>query len=130
VLVISHDPALNPDLTRGPDGRFLERRGPVIRELSYAELQRYDVGRLKPGTDYAKRQPQQQAVDGARIPRLSDLFALVRKSGNEQVRFAIETKASGRPSTATWMPRRSGRRRHWGCRCWRGRSTARATSHR
>ena len=92
VLVISHDPALNPDITRGPDGKFLEARGPVIRELAYTELQRYDVGRLKPGTPYALRYPQQQAVDGTRVPRLADLFALVRKSGNDKVRFAIETK--------------------------------------
>ena len=94
VLVISHDPALDPDITRGPDGEFLKTRGPVIRELAYAELQRYDVGRLKPGTPYALRYPQQQAIDGARIPRLADLFELVRKSDNDKVRFAIETKVS------------------------------------
>lgn len=94
VLVISHDPKLNPDVTRGPDGRFLDAPGPVIRQLTWSELQRYDVGRLKPGTRYAGLYPQQQALDGARIPRLADLFALVRKSGNEQVRFAIETKVT------------------------------------
>jgi glycerophosphoryl diester phosphodiesterase len=92
VLVISHDPALNPDITRGPDGKFLDARGPVIRELGYTELQRFDVGRLKPGTPYALRYPQQRAIDGTRVPRLADLFALVRRSGNDQVRFAIETK--------------------------------------
>ena len=48
VLVISHDPALNPDLSRGPDGRFLEARGPLIRDLAFEQLSRYDVGRLKP----------------------------------------------------------------------------------
>jgi glycerophosphoryl diester phosphodiesterase len=94
VLVISHDPKLNPDITRGPDGRFLDSPGPVIRQLSFAELQRYDVGRLKPGTRYAGLYPQQQPIDGMRIPRLDELFALVRKSGNEQVRFAIETKVT------------------------------------
>jgi glycerophosphoryl diester phosphodiesterase len=94
VLVVSHDPLLNPDITRGPDGRFLDAPGPVIRQLTFAELQRYDVGRLKPGTSYAKRYPQQRADDGARIPRLSDVFALARKSGNEAVRFAIETKVT------------------------------------
>jgi glycerophosphoryl diester phosphodiesterase len=94
VLVISHDPKLNPDITRGPDGRFLDAPGPVIRQLDFAELQRYDVGRLKPGTRYAGLYPQQQAIDGARIPRLDELFALVRKSGNEEVRFAIETKVT------------------------------------
>ncbi len=49
---------------------------------------------MKPDTDYAKRHPQQQAVDGTRIPSLAALFALVRKSGNERIRFNIETKLS------------------------------------
>src|SRR5262245_36710309 len=94
VVVVSHDPALNPDITRGPDGAFLQTTGPAIWTLTYAELQRYDVGRLKPGTAYAKRWPEQQPVDGARIPRLADVFALVKQSGNETVRFNIETKIS------------------------------------
>lgn len=94
VPVVSHDPLLNPDITRGPDGHFLRTPGPVIRRLTFAELQRYDVGRLKPGTDYARRYPDQRPEDGARIPRLSDVFALVRRSGNDSVRFAIETKVT------------------------------------
>ena len=94
VLVIHHDTTLNPATTRGPDGRFLDAKGPPIRSLTFAELQRYDVGRLNPALPYARRHPQQQPVDGARVPRLSDLFALVRKSGNDQVRFAIETKVT------------------------------------
>lgn len=94
VLVIHHDRALNADITRGADGRFLDARGPLISSLAFDELQRFDVGRLKPGTAYAKNYPQQQPSDGARIPRLSELFALVRKSGNDEVRFAIETKLS------------------------------------
>jgi glycerophosphoryl diester phosphodiesterase len=94
VVVVSHDRALNPDLTRGPDGRWLEARGPAIHALSYEELSRYDVGRLKPGTEYARRYPEQKPADGARIPRLADLFVLVRRSGNRTVRFNIETKVS------------------------------------
>jgi glycerophosphoryl diester phosphodiesterase len=94
VVVVSHDPALNPDITRSPDGKWLETTGPAIWTLTYAELQRYDVGRLKPGTAYAKRWPEQRPVDGTRIPRLADVFALVKKSGNEAVRFNIETKIS------------------------------------
>jgi glycerophosphoryl diester phosphodiesterase len=52
------------------------------------------VGRIKPGSAYARRFPEQQAVDGARIPRLADLFALVARSGDTAVRFNIETKLS------------------------------------
>ena len=94
VVVVSHDPALNPDITRGAGGAFLDRTGPAIWSLSYAQLQRYDVGRLKPGTQYAARWPEQRPVDGTRIPRLADVFALVKRSGNETVRFNIETKIS------------------------------------
>ncbi len=92
VLVISHDPALNPDLTRDAAGRFLEQRGPVINTLTWEQLQTYDVGRIKPGTDYARQFPDQAPIDGARIPRLADLFDLVKRSGDNTVRFAIETK--------------------------------------
>jgi glycerophosphoryl diester phosphodiesterase len=60
VLVISHDSYLNPDHTRSPDGNFLTSRGPAIRALTLAELKRYDVGRLKPGTPYAASFPKQR----------------------------------------------------------------------
>jgi glycerophosphoryl diester phosphodiesterase len=92
VLVISHDPALNPDITRDGSGAFLEAAGPDIITLSFDELSRYDVGRINPISQYARTFSSQRAVDGARIPRLADLFRLVRDSGNEKVRFAIETK--------------------------------------
>ena len=34
VPVVHHDPYLNPDITRGPDGAWLETRGPLLRELT------------------------------------------------------------------------------------------------
>jgi glycerophosphoryl diester phosphodiesterase len=104
VLVISHDPALNPDITRGPDGRFLESRGPVIRHTDFAELQRYDVGRLKPGTRYAEQYPAQQPSDGARLPRLEELFALVKQPANTRVRLALETKLTPTAADETMAP--------------------------
>jgi glycerophosphoryl diester phosphodiesterase len=94
VVVVCHDRRLNPDVARGPDGRWIEAPGPLLHSLSYAELARYDVGRLRPGSAYAAGLPEQQPADGARIPRLADVFALVRKSGNSEVRFNIETKIS------------------------------------
>ncbi|HET9821428.1 MAG TPA: glycerophosphodiester phosphodiesterase [Burkholderiaceae bacterium] len=94
VLVISHDPALNPEITRGPDGKFLAARGPVIRQLRFDELQRYDVGRLNPALPYASRYPDQQAADGARIPRLAQLFALLERAGGHDVRLALEIKTT------------------------------------
>ena len=110
VVVVHHDLWLNPDTTRGPDGQWLDKRGPAIAELTFAELQRYDVGRIKPGTEYAKSFPDQQAVDGTRVPRLADLFDLVRKSGNTQVGFDCETKLSPLEAAATLPPEEFARR--------------------
>jgi glycerophosphoryl diester phosphodiesterase len=92
VVVVSHDPVLNPDHTRDESGRFLAKPGPALHDLTYAELRRYDVGRLRPGTEYAARYPDQQAVDAQRIPRLADVFALAKMRGSEEVRFNVETK--------------------------------------
>lgn len=92
VVVISHDPQPNPDHTRDAQGRFLAAPGPPICSLSYAQLQQYDVGRLRPGSAYAAQYPEQQAVDGQRIPRLAELFDLVATLGNQAVRFNIEAK--------------------------------------
>jgi glycerophosphoryl diester phosphodiesterase len=101
VLVVSHDRRLNPDHTRGPDGKFLERVGPAIRALTLTEVQRYDVGRLRPGTNYAASFPAQRPVDGARIPTLAEVFALV-ESKQALVRFNIETKLT--PTSAAETP--------------------------
>ena len=92
VLVIHHDPTLNPATTRDSSGQFLERRGPALHALSWAQVQTYDVGRLNPRSDYARNYPDQQPLDGTRIPRLSDLFELVKRRGDDKVRFNIETK--------------------------------------
>ncbi len=92
VVVVTHDPELNPDLTRGADGRFLSTTGARIFGLTLAELQSYDVGRLKPGSAYAARFPEQEPVDGERIPRLADVLTLVRTRGAGRVRVAIEVK--------------------------------------
>ena len=90
VVVIHHDRALNPDITRGADGAWIATPAPLIRSLSFEELQRYDVGRIRPGSEYARRFPHQQALDGARVPRLAELFARAGAS----VRFNVETKIS------------------------------------
>jgi glycerophosphoryl diester phosphodiesterase len=94
IVVISHNTALNPDITRDKSGKWLEKPGPQIYALTHAELQEYDVGRIRPNTNYARDFPEQKPVDGAHIPKLTDLFALVKKAGNAQVRFNIETKVS------------------------------------
>ena len=92
VLAIYHDRSLNPDITRDAAGRFIDPPGAPIQSLTWAQLQTYDVGRIKSGTNYARNFSEQKPLDGTRIPRLSDVFDLVKRLGDDKVRFAIETK--------------------------------------
>lgn len=105
-LVISHDPALNPDITRDAQGRFLSAPGPEIRSLRWQDLQAYDVGRIQPGTRYARTFAQQTPQDGARIPRLRDLFERMQALGHHRLRYAIETKITPHHPGQTPRPER------------------------
>jgi len=99
VPVISHDPALNPALTRDLQGIWLKGPGPLIKSMTLEQLQAYDVGRANPGTDYGRGFPQQQPRDGQRIPTLAALFKLVKDLGANDVRFDMETKVfPGQPN--------------------------------
>ncbi|HEY6719457.1 MAG TPA: glycerophosphodiester phosphodiesterase [Reyranella sp.] len=101
VLVISHDPLLNPDLVRGPDGKWIDA-GPPIRSLTVAELKRYDIGRLNPAAKYAQQFPEQKPVDGERFPTLAEFFA----AAGPDVRFNIEIKTDPTKPDLTVDPNR------------------------
>ncbi len=87
VVVIHHDRRLNPDVAR-KDGEWVKPPAPLINALSFTETQRYDVGRIRPGSEYAARFPHQKPLDGTRIPRLDGLLGKMRGG---KVRFNIET---------------------------------------
>lgn len=101
VVVIHHDRRLNPDLARAPDGRWVAAPTPLIRELDFEELQRYDVGRIRPGSEYARGFPHQQPLDGARIAALSELLERYRTGS---VRFNIELKLLAEAADETLAP--------------------------
>jgi glycerophosphoryl diester phosphodiesterase len=89
VVVVSHDPRLNPDQTRTDDGAWLQQPGPSISSMRWEELAAYDVGRLRPGSEYAAQFPDQVPHDGAHIPRLADVLRL-----DASVAINIELKSS------------------------------------
>lgn len=101
VVVISHDPLLNPDLTR-LDGQWIVTAGPVIRTLTLADLKRYDIGRLNPASKYAQQYPGQKPVDGERFPTIEEFFALA----GPDVRFNIEIKTNPNKPDFTVDPER------------------------
>jgi glycerophosphoryl diester phosphodiesterase len=87
IVVVSHDPALNPDITRTSDGAWLARHGPPIRSLRATDLARYDVGRIRSGSAYAAEFPDQVPRDGAHIPALDEVLRI-----DPHVNFNIELK--------------------------------------
>ncbi len=100
VVVISHDRALNPEITRDAQGQWLA--APIlVNSLSFAQLQSYDVGRINPASAYATRFPHQDARDGTRMPALAQLFERMRHT---PLHFNIETKISPEKPTETVSP--------------------------
>jgi len=92
VIVVSHDRWLSPDLARDAKGVYVAPPGIPYIQLTLDQVKSYDVGVIRPGSDYAKQFPDQTPIPGTRIPTLAEVFALVRKSGNAHVRLNIETK--------------------------------------
>ena len=78
VLVISHDPHLNPKICQGPVPNAL------IHDLTLAEVRKYDCGVLKNALF-----PEQTPVPGTRIPTLDEVLSLSSKGKFE---FNVETK--------------------------------------
>ncbi len=101
-LVITHDPALSPDIVRQGD-QWVSKRVP-IRSLSVQQLKSYDIGRLKPGTRYARRFPKQRSIDGLQMPLLSELFDLPQVKANKQLCLDIEIKTTPIDKEITFAP--------------------------
>ena len=78
-VVVFHDFRLKPEICRAPDGHWIRKPTPRVKDLLLSELKRYDVGRLEPNTDYARSFPSLEPVDGERIPTLGEVIATVRE---------------------------------------------------
>ncbi|MDP1909029.1 MAG: glycerophosphodiester phosphodiesterase family protein, partial [Hyphomicrobium sp.] len=104
VVVVSHDARLNPEITRGTDGRWLNPPTRAVRQLTLEELEHFDVGRIKPGSEYSYRFPDQKRMDKVTMPTLAQVFQLARRAGNHEVRFNIEIKTSPEKPNDTLAP--------------------------
>lgn len=93
VLVVHHDYALHPDIARDPSGAWVDpKQRPQLHQMTVAEIKRYDVGRLRPGSDYAKRHPDQQQIDGERVPTLDEVITLFLDRCPPPTRLVVEIK--------------------------------------
>ena len=105
VVVVSHNPRVEPQLARDANGEWLQQSSPPINSMDLATVKTYDVGRLNPAHKYAKRYPQQQGMDGVSIPTLAEVFELANGSGNQSVGFNIEVKINPEHPEVTLPPK-------------------------
>jgi glycerophosphoryl diester phosphodiesterase len=100
--VVFHDFHLKPEICRHPDGRWLargERR--LIKDLAYADLRQFDVGRIKPRTLYAQRHRVLHPREGEHIPLLAEVIAAVRaKKPDFKLFIELKTCAEDRSLSA------------------------------
>jgi glycerophosphoryl diester phosphodiesterase len=89
-VVVHHDYRLMKDVAR-MNGEWLAAPGPRIKDLSLAELRRFDVGRPRPGSDYHGRHPALRAADGEPVPILDEVIALA-KAAPSPVLLLVELK--------------------------------------
>ncbi|WP_230860130.1 glycerophosphodiester phosphodiesterase family protein [Actinoplanes aureus] len=93
-LVVLHDRTVNgshcadtaPVRPADPEFPYV---GKLVRDLTLAQLKTLDCGSRTPPDA-----PRQIPVPGARIPTLAEVFALVERSGRDDVALNIETKIS------------------------------------
>lgn len=90
-VVVHHDYRLSREWARR-NGRWIEDTGPAIRDMTLAEVQSYDVGRLAPGSAYGSRYPDYEPADGARIPTLGEVLDLVSTSAPAGFQLWVELK--------------------------------------
>jgi glycerophosphoryl diester phosphodiesterase len=94
-LVVYHDYALKPEITRENNGAWIDPFSQlIIKDLSLDQIKSYDVGRLQPYSSYAARYPDQMPVDGQRIPTFQEVIDLFEKSCPSSTRIFVEIKTS------------------------------------
>ena len=92
VPVITHNHRLHAPTFRAPDGRYITTE-PKVAEMTWAELQRYDIGSTDGTSAYGQRFPEQAQLDGIRVPRLRDLLRLIAQPDNSQAYLMLEIKS-------------------------------------
>ena len=90
-VVAHHDYRIAADQSRR-DGAWLEAPGPLLRDVSLAELRAYDLGRAKPGSAYAQRYPDKAGMDGVVMPTLPELLDVLAAAPGPRRQIFVEIK--------------------------------------
>ncbi len=104
VVVVTHNEALNSDITKKPSGQWLNDDQHFIKDLDFAAIEQYDVGDIKPNTSYAKLFPDYRPVSEARIPSLAQVIDYADHVTDHRMRYQIEIKTDPTQPNATFSP--------------------------
>lgn len=98
-IVISHNPVMNPNIAKGPDGKYVKADMYDIRTMTLAEVKKFDIGTMNPaaGDYYEGHGKTQISAPGAQMATLEEVFELANAYGNDKVIFNIETKSYADP---------------------------------
>ena len=105
VWMVTHDACLNRSITRNKHGQWLTKKR-CINRLSRNAIQQYDVGEIKPSTQYSNRYPEQQKGLHQKIPTLIEVFHFVKRNQTQPTGFQIEVKVSKQDLYNPALPKR------------------------
>lgn len=102
IVVAHHDARLARSTTR-LGGAWLSERSAPLKDMSFADLQRYDVGRWRPGSSRFERYPARRQMDGVRVPSLRELLKALRDAEGPRrlIYVEIKTDPQDRGDTST-----------------------------
>ncbi len=92
VPVITHNHRLHAPTFRDGTGNFLKDE-PKVSDVTWEQLQSFDVGRVDVSSDYGRRFPDQARVDGLRVPRLVELLQCVKQPRFDAANLMLEIKS-------------------------------------
>jgi glycerophosphoryl diester phosphodiesterase len=99
-LVISHNPVMNPNITKGPDGQYVPGSKYDLRTMTLDEIKKFEIGVMDPkcGDYWEGHGKTQLQIPGVRFCTLEDEFELARTYGNDRILWNIETKSYPAPT--------------------------------
>ena len=104
IPVITHDFNLDPSLTKNNNGEWITDENIKIFDLTYEELSKYDVGSLNKLSKYGRRFIKQKSLPNQKIPKLTELLNLTKKSQIENLVINLEIKSTPAQENLTPLP--------------------------
>lgn len=115
IVVASHDPFLNKNLTRFTgftelngdeiNNKWLRDNNTKIINLNFVELQQYDVGSINPASFYSQKFPLQKKFHNITIPSLENIIDLIAQYGQNHIKIQIEIKTNPKRDNQEFIQR-------------------------